>query len=209
MNTIEKTGGGAKLSSRITPIRTEPITVPLTPRLAEEAARWLRHGRRPPGLVPPGPGEQSVWDYPRPPALERVLERVTVEFAGTLVANTTEALRVCETASPPTYYIPIADVATQWLRDEEGASLCEWKGTATYHSLVIGDQRSIKCAWSYPSPTSEYGELADTLAFYPNRVDRCTVGGHEVSPQPGQFYAGWVTPDLVGPFKGEPGSEGW
>ncbi len=199
------------MSSSIPPVRvrTQPIEVKLTPRLAREATRWATHGRRPPAVVAPGPGQQSVWDYPRPPALERVLERVTVEFAGQIVASTQAAVRVCETASPPTYYIPAADIRSDLLRSEAGASGCEWKGTAVYHSLVVGDRRAPRCAWSYPSPTAEYSELANMLAFYPGRVDRCTVGQFEVSPQPGEFYAGWVTPDLVGPFKGEPGSEGW
>jgi uncharacterized protein (DUF427 family) len=199
----------AKSGKPVARVRTEPITVPRTPRLVTEAAKWTLHGRRPDSLVEPGPGQQSVWDYPRPPALERVLDRVTVEFAGHLIADTARAVRVCETASPPTYYIPAADVRSGCLRAEAGASICEWKGRAIYHSLVVGDRRAVGCAWSYPSPTAEYQELANMLAFYPGRVDRCTVGGFEVRPQPGEFYAGWVTPDLVGPFKGEPGSERW
>jgi uncharacterized protein (DUF427 family) len=174
-----------------------------------EAAKWQALGRRPQRIDTPRPGQQSVWDFPRPPALQRVLDRVTVEFAGQVIADTARAVRVCETASPPTYYVPDTDVRMDLLRPAGGASFCEWKGTATYQSLVVSDQTAPRCAWFYPSPTDEYRELAGMIAFYPRRVDRCTVGDLEVRPQPGEFYAGWVTPDLVGPFKGEPGSEGW
>ena len=190
-------------------VRTEALEVPLTPRLTAEAARWATHGRPPETIVAPEPGQESVWDYPRPPALQRVFDRVTVEFAGQLIADTTGALRVCETASPPTYYIPDVDVRTEFVYAEAGTSICEWKGRAVYHSLVVGGRRTAQCAWSYPNPAPEYRALANTLAFYPSRVDRCAVGGLLVRPQPGEFYAGWVTPDLVGPFKGEPGSQNW
>lgn len=190
-------------------VRTEPIDVPSSARLAAEAKRWATRGRRPAAIVEPGPGQQSVWDFPRPPALERVLDRVTVELAGQLVADTMHAVRVCETASPPTYYIPLADIATEYLRPAGGTSMCEWKGVARYHSVVIADVCAPRCAWSYAEPSPEYRALANTIGFYPGRVDRCTVGDYDVRPQPGQFYAGWITPDLVGPFKGEPGSEGW
>lgn len=118
-------------------VRVEALDVPLTSRLATEAARWASHGRRPEGIILPEPGQESVWDYPRPPALQRVLDRITVEFAGRCIADTTGALRVCETASPPTYYIPAADVRLEWLRSEAGASICEWKGRAIYYSLMV------------------------------------------------------------------------
>lgn len=190
-------------------VRTEPIEVAITPRLRAEAARWRAHDRRPKHIATPGPDQQSVWDFPRPPALERVLDRVTVAFGGQLIADTLEAVRVCETASPPTYYIPAPDIRTDLLSPEPSTSHCEWKGRAAYYSLSFDGRTARRCAWSYPRPTPEYHQLADRIAFYPGRVDQCTVGGLVVTPQPGDFYAGWITPDLVGPFKGEPGSAGW
>jgi len=192
-----------------TGVRTDPIEVPLTARLASEAERWATHGVQPEGIVQPGPGQESVWDYPRPPALQRVLDRVTIEFAGQTIADTTMAVRVCETASPPTYYIPLEDIRSEFLRVGAGSSGCEWKGIATYFSLMVGRKESEQCAWTYQNPTPEYDALVEMIAFYPGRVDRCTVGEFDVTPQPGEFYAGWITPDLVGPFKGEPGSHGW
>lgn len=199
----------SELSETAGRVKTEPIQVPLTPRLTREAARWETHGRRPQSIVVPQPGQESVWSYPRPPALERVLDRVTIEFAGEMIADTVKALRVCETASPPTYYIPFQDLRMELFRPEAGSSICEWKGQARYYTLDVHGKTARRCAWTYSPPSTEYRALADTMGFYPGRVDRCTVGEFDVRPQPGEFYAGWITPDLVGPFKGEPGSEGW
>lgn len=159
--------------------------------------------------VPPGPGRESVWDYPRPPRVERVQKTVRVEFAGQVVAESRKALRVCETASPPCYYIPPGDVRVELLCAEDQRSYCEWKGVARYWSLRVGEREVKQAAWSYPRPTSGFAAIRDHLAFYAGRVDACWVGEDRVTPQPGGFYGGWITPELVGPFKGEPGTGGW
>lgn len=132
-----------------------------------------------------------------------------MELAGQLIADTTRSLRVCETAGPPTYYIPRSDVAVDHLRPAAGSSTCEWKGDARYFDVVVGDREAHRAAWWYPKIASEYHVLADYVAFYASRVDRCTVAGEVVRPQPGEFYGGWITSDLTGPFKGVPGSHGW
>jgi uncharacterized protein (DUF427 family) len=185
------------------------LTIPLTPRLERLAAAWKRNDSRPDRVTPPPPGSESVWDYPRPPAVEEVDVRACVLLGDRCVAESERCLRVLERARPPTLYFPPADVDQALLRPEHGSSFCEWKGRATYFSIVAGDRRSRQAAWSYPEPLLEYQVLAGYLAFYPARVTACWVGEHPVTPQPGHFYGGWVTPDLCGPFKGEPGSEGW
>jgi uncharacterized protein (DUF427 family) len=159
--------------------------------------------------VRPGPGQLSVWDFPRPPRLEPVPARVRVEFGGIVIADTTAALRVCETASPPAYYIPPADLLPGSLTPSARSSFCEWKGTARYWTVRAGDRVERDAAWSYPEPAPRYAALRDYVAFYAQRMDACWVGEQRVTPQPGRFYGGWITPDLVGPFKGEPGTEGW
>ncbi|MEW6320647.1 MAG: DUF427 domain-containing protein [Acidobacteriota bacterium] len=158
---------------------------------------------------PPGPGQVSVWDFPRPPRLERVRARIRVAFAGQVIADTTNALRVCETASPPTYYIPPGDIVTGVLVEAAGRSVCEWKGRARYWSVRVGDREAPQAAWSYPTPTPAFALLRDYVAFYAGRVDACWVGDVRVTPQEGDFYGGWITPDLAGPFKGPPGTEHW
>ncbi len=164
-------------------------------------------------IVVPGPGEESVWDYPRPPRVEAAPERVRVDFAGRTIADSARALRVVETAGAPVYYIPRDDVAMDCLEPAAGWSLCEWKGIARYWDLVAGDRRSEAAAWSYPDPLTDLGQgyerLRDHLAFYPGRVDTCWLDDEPVTAQPGGFYGGWVTPRIVGPIKGLPGSEGW
>ena len=157
----------------------------------------------------PGPGQESVWDYPRPPRLERVEARITVEFNGEVIADTTGAYRVLETSHPPTYYLPPGDFKPGVLVDAPGGSFCEWKGQAVYHTVRAGDREAPRAAWSYPEPTPGFEPMAGYVAVYARLMDRCTVGEHEATPQPGGFYGGWVTPDLAGPFKGEPGTEWW
>lgn len=157
----------------------------------------------------PGPGQESVWDYPRPPRLDPVADRVTVELAGMLVADTTRALRVLETSHPPVFYVPPDDVVPGSLRRSERTSHCEWKGLAAYHDVAAGDRVERGAAWSYPDPTPRFAALRDHLAFYPSRMDACTVGGEPVAAQEGDFYGGWVTSRIVGPFKGAPGTWGW
>lgn len=159
---------------------------------------------------PTGPGQESVWDYPRPPALDRSGELVVVTFADVEVARTTNAARVLETSHPPTYYLPREDVDMALLRPTGGSSVCEWKGRATYFDLGVGGRVSPQAAWTYDDPSPAFASLAGHLAFYPQRVDRATVDGEVVRAVQGDFYGGWVTSRVVGPFKGEvAGSMSW
>jgi len=162
-----------------------------------------------PTPIEPGPGRESVWDYPRPPALVPDARRVRIAFAGVTIADSIEAIRVLETSHPPTFYLPRADLRTDLLRPASGASICEWKGAATYVDVVVGDRVAREAGWTYPSPNAPYAALAEHVAFYAGRLDRCTVGGDVVVPQPGGFYGGWITPEVAGPFKGEPGTGDW
>ena len=159
--------------------------------------------------IPPAPGQESVWDYPRPPRLAPTSKHIHVVFNGVTVADTRRAVRVLETSHPPVYYIPPADVRQAYLHPASGASVCEWKGAAVYWTLRVADGTATRAAWSYPRPTPAFATIADYVAFYPARVDACTVDGEAVQPQRGGFYGGWITQEIVGPFKGEPGSDGW
>lgn len=158
---------------------------------------------------PVGPGQESVWDYPRPPSALVTPRHVVLEIGGQVLGDTRRAIRVCETSHPPTYYVPRADVATDLLQRGTGGSWCEWKGQATYWDVVVGDRRMPSAGWSYEQPTPGYEHLAGAIAFYPGRLDRVTVDGEVVRPQPGDFYGGWITDEVVGPFKGAPGTLGW
>ena len=158
---------------------------------------------------PVGPGQESVWDFPRPPSAEVTGRHVVVEFAGQVVADTRRAIRVCETSHPPVYYVPREDVVDGVLHRAGGGSWCEWKGAATYWDLLVDGRRAAAVAWSYQDPSPGYEHLRGAVAFYPGRVDRALVDGEQVRPQPGTFYGGWITDDVVGPFKGEPGTLGW
>jgi uncharacterized protein (DUF427 family) len=149
-----------------------------------------------------------VWDYPRPPALVPCDRDVVVSWRGVEVARTRRAVRLLETAHPPSYYLPWADVDRSLLQPAGGGSFCEWKGPARYWSLVNGPQRLERVAWSYPQPLAGAEAIAECVAFYAADLE-CSVGGLPVTPQEGGFYGGWITPDLVGPFKGGPGSTGW
>jgi uncharacterized protein (DUF427 family) len=157
----------------------------------------------------PGPGQESVWDYPRPPRIEPTGRRVRVIVDGVVVADTTRALRVLETASPPTFYIPPDDVRLDLLVPESRHTVCEWKGEASYWTVQIGPRHVAAAGWSYPRPTPAFERIRDHLAFYAGRVDEAWVDDERVVPQPGDFYGGWVTSEIVGPFKGEPGTLGW
>ncbi len=167
----------------------------------------LAHMR--PRRIPPAPGQESVWDYPRPPAVEPVAALVRVVLAGVTIAESTSALRVLETSHPPNYYLPPHDIIFGHLEAGARRSFCEFKGLAHYWSVVVGDRREVDAAWSYPSPSPGYEALADHVACYAARMDECWVGDERVTPQPGGFYGGWVTSAVVGPFKGVPGSMGW
>ena len=159
--------------------------------------------------VAPGPGQESVWDYPRPPRVEASAEHVVVELYGSVVADTRRALRVLETSHPPVYYLPEADLAPGTLRAAEGSSYCEFKGLARYHDVVGGDRVEASAAWSYPSPSPGFEALVGHVAIYPGRMSSVTVDGERVRAQQGDFYGGWVTDHVVGPFKGGPGTRGW
>ena len=162
-----------------------------------------------PDRVEPEPGQESVWDYPRPPLLEPTSALVEVTLGGVTIVRTTRALRVLETSHPPTYYLPVDAFAAGSLVPAGGQSYCEWKGVAAYFDLVAGSAVAERAAWGYPHPTSAYEALRDHVAIYPSAMDACTVDGEVVTPQPGNFYGGWVTSGVVGPFKGVAGSRGW
>jgi uncharacterized protein (DUF427 family) len=159
--------------------------------------------------VRPKPGQESVWDYPRPPALEPSTRRVTVRIGSIVIADSTAAFRVMETSHPPTWYLPRADIADGYLRRSTArGSVCEWKGSATYWDVLAGDHVLPAVGWSYESPTPRFVPITGYLSFMPGQID-CAIDGERVLPQAGGFYGGWITPDVVGPFKGEPGSWGW
>lgn len=173
---------------------------------AEARARWRYTGASRPAIAArPAAGQLSVWDFPRPPAIEPVRVEVSVRFGAVEIARSSRSLRVLETGSPPTYYVPPDDVERQLLEPAGGRSRCEWKGEAHYWDLRGAGRGLPRVAWSYPEPFPGFRELADHLAFYPGRLE-CFVGRIRARPQPGGFYGGWVTPELVGPFKGEPGT---
>jgi uncharacterized protein (DUF427 family) len=153
--------------------------------------------------------KESVWDYPRPPRLEPTPRRIRVVFVGVTVADSSRALRLLETSHPPTYYIPPEDLRMDLLESTNRQSYCEFKGAASYFDLRVEDRVAEACAWTYPEPAAPYEALRDHLAFFAGRVDECWVGDERAEPQPGGFYGGWVTSELVGPFKGGPGTEGW
>ena len=162
-------------------------------------------GRR----IEPGPGQESVWDYPRPPAAVEVAREVVVRFGGKEIGRTTRPVKVMETSHPPVYYVPPGDVDRAALVPSSHRTVCEYKGTASYYDVVVGDREAKNAAWYYPAPNPGYEVLRDCVAFYPQAMDECTVDGEVVTPQPGHFYGGWVTSEVVGPFKGAPGTMGW
>ncbi len=165
---------------------------------------------RRPRRQPAGPGQESVWDYPRPPRLEPTSRHLLVESGGRVVAETTRGARVLETSHPPVYYFPPDAVDPELLAGEARApTACEWKGLARYFDVVVGARRWNEAAWCYPDPVPEFLAIQGWFAFYAGRVDRCLVDGRSVTPQPGNFYGGWITADIVGPFKGGPDSWGW
>lgn len=165
-------------------------------------AKWRYRGDvRPPFAQEPGPGQESVWDYPRPPRIEPDARPIRVESGGVLLASSSRAVRVLETAGAPTFYLPPADVAMERLRASDVRTFCEWKGEAVGYDVAGGPENA---AWSYPEPFDEFAPVAGWIAFYPALV-ACEVDGEPVRPQPGGYYGGWVTAEIVGPFKGEPG----
>jgi uncharacterized protein (DUF427 family) len=165
--------------------------------------------RHRPIAEPTGPGQESVWGYPRPPRVERSRATVEVVLGGERIASTRRAWRVLETSHPPNYYLPASAFVPGALVPAAGSSFCEWKGVATYWTLRGGDRVAVDAGWSYPDPRPGYESIRDHVAVYAGRVDACTVDGEVVTPQPGGFYGGWITAAVVGPFKGGPGSAGW
>ena len=152
---------------------------------------------------------ELVRDYPRPPRVESVAKRVRVVFNGVTVADTTGAKRVLETFGAPVFYLPPADVRADLLTETARNTVCEWKGSASYYTLRVGDRAAANVGWTYHDPNPGYEELRDHIAFYCAPMDGCFVGEERARPQPGGFYGGWITDGVVGPFKGEPGTEGW
>ncbi len=150
-----------------------------------------------------------MWDYPRPPRVEACSKRVTVELGGIVVADTTGAFRVLETSQPPAFYLPPADVDLDHLEPSPMTTWCEWKGAASYYTVSAGGLVAADAAWTYRDPSPGYADIIDHLAFYPQRVSACFVDGERVSSGAGSFYGGWITADVVGPFKGAPGTLHW
>lgn len=168
---------------------------------------WKNTGhQRPDFAVEPGRGQESVWDYPRPPAVVHDSRSVEVKDGDRLVARTSRSIRVLETASPPTFYVPPGDVDFEKLVAVDLRTVCEWKGAATYWALE--EDPGTPVAWAYPRPRARFDAIRDYVAFYPAML-ACFVDGERVTPQPGRFYGGWVTTEIVGPFKGEPGTGHW
>ncbi|MEM8662988.1 MAG: DUF427 domain-containing protein [Pseudomonadota bacterium] len=190
---------------------TLPDKAALLARAKAGRQGWSQSAK--PTIAPTGPGQESVWDFPRPPAVETVQKRLKVVFAGTVVAETTRALRVVETAGAPVYHFPQDDVAMDALRLTDRVTVCEWKGAAVYYDLVVGERTSAQAAYTYPDPFDDlpqnYAAIAGMTVFYAGRVDEAWIDEERVTPQPGGYYAGWVTQNLTGPIKGMAGSEGW
>jgi len=159
--------------------------------------------------IDPQPGQESVWDYPRPPRLEQSGKHIRIVFNGVAIADTHRAIRILETSHPPVYYIPPADVKQEALTLTARHTFCEFKGQASYYTLTINGQRAEEVAWFYAKPSAGYEALKDYVAFYPSRMEACYVDDELVQPQPGDFYGGWITKNIVGPFKGGVGTWGW
>ncbi len=162
-----------------------------------------------PKPIAPGPGQESVWDYPRPAIAEPTGATLSVRFAGRVIAETARGVRTLETSHPPTYYFPPDDVATERLQPGGHRSHCEWKGEARYFDLLVDGHSAANAAWTYSTPTPKFEILRGYIAFYPGLMEACLVNGERAEPQPGGFYGGWVTRQVTGPFKGGPGSWGW
>jgi uncharacterized protein (DUF427 family) len=157
----------------------------------------------------PEPGQESVWDYPRPPRLEDTPKPIQIRFNDVIIADTQRAKRVLETSHPPSYYLPPEDIRMEYFSRTARSTFCEWKGQAAYYTITVGDQRAENVAWFYPNPTPAFASLQNYVAFYPSRMQACYVDGELVQAQPGDFYGGWITSNIVGPFKGSAGTWGW
>ncbi|MET0502086.1 MAG: DUF427 domain-containing protein [Candidatus Binatia bacterium] len=170
---------------------------------------WQYRGQERPAFAEaPGVGQESVWDYPRPPAIVMERRRVEVRLGNLIIADSCRNFRILETASPPTFYISPQDVRVELLERSPGTSACEWKGVAHYWALKDDPRASQPIGWSYPSPKPTFEAIRGFFSFYPARVE-CFVGGERVRPQPGGFYGGWITNEIIGPFKGDEGTAHW
>ena len=160
--------------------------------------------------ITPGPGQESVWDYPRPPRVEAERRPARIVLGGTTIAESTQALRVLETSHPPGIYVPPEDFLAGVLQPNDRRTVCEWKGIAAYWDMEVQGRPLVRAAaWSYPDPRPGFGQIAGYVSVYPGRVDACFLGDERVEAQEGDFYGGWVTSEIVGPMKGAPGTWGW
>lgn len=162
-----------------------------------------------PKPIKPKKGQESVWDYPRPPALEKVNKSIEIIFNGRKIVHTNEAYRTLETSHPPVYYIPLKDIEQQYLKASDRTTYCEWKGEGSYYHVEVDGKIAENAAWYYDNPTPRFEPIKGYPAFYATKMDKCLVDGEVVEPQPGEFYGGWITKDIVGPFKGGEGTWGW
>lgn len=178
--------------------------------LLEEVNKWRNIKREvPDNIVKPGPGQESIWEYPRPPKVELFSKNMRVEFAGKVIAETNKSYKVMETSSPPCYYISTDYITMDYLFKSAYKTLCEWKGSARYWSINVDGNISKNAGWSYPRPWEGFEQIKDHIAFFAGRVDGCYIDSEKVVPQAGDYYGGWITSNIVGPFKGEPGTENW
>ena len=162
-----------------------------------------------PQRIKPGPGQESVWDYPRPPRVEARSERIVVRLGGRVIADTVDSVRVLETSHPPVYYLPFAAFVPGVLVPVDGGTFCEYQGMAGYFDVAAGGVVASRAGWTYPEPTRGFEALRTRVALYPGRMASCEVDGEQVTPQDGNFYGGWITRKIVGPFKGGPDTAGW
>jgi len=164
-----------------------------------------------PAPIKPAPGQESVWDYPRPPRLEQMTRHVIIVFNGIIIAETRHPIRILETSHPPTYYLPPEDLQREYFMPIPHSTFCEFKGAASYYTITVGDKSAQAAAWYYKSPSVGYEALKDHVAIYASRMDACYVDGELVRSQEGDFYGGWITNEIVGPFKGDPtlNTYGW
>ncbi len=159
--------------------------------------------------ITPKPGQESVWDYPRPPRLEVTNAHLRIVYNGEVIADSNRAYRVLETSHPPTYYIPTTDFKAGLLIPVDGSSFCEFKGKANYYDIQVGGKVDKHAAWGYKNPTKAFEQLKDTVSVYAHKMEACYVNDEKVQAQEGDFYGGWITKNIVGPFKGAPGTWGW
>lgn len=177
--------------------------------IERDIERWRRTATRPDHIEQPGPGQESVWDYPRPPRIEPVARTVRIVHQDVALATTDRAIRVVETSNAPAIYLPQEDIEMAHVEVGEGESVCEWKGIARYWNVRVGSNVVQNAGWDYPDPYEPYDELLGYISFYASRLHACFVGDEQATPQPGEFYGGWVTSRITGPIKGVPGSEHW